>query len=162
MPWTLSTNLRGPTGPAGAAGATGAAGPAGLTSVENYSASLAADVAMPTSNAWVNGPSVTLPIGTWLVTAHLTHLRTAALAETVFGRVSDGTTHYASAMAYNAAVINTGVALAMTAVVVRATAGTVRLQATTSAGAAASLMKAALTPNGVGNNATSITAIRLA
>jgi Phage tail repeat like len=42
-----------------------------ITTLESI---LGADVAMPSATVWYSGPSVTLPVGTWLVVGHLTHL----------------------------------------------------------------------------------------
>jgi cytoskeletal protein CcmA (bactofilin family) len=131
-------------------------------SITNDEASLAADVQMPTSNTWYNGPSVSLAAGTWLITGHISFWRTATTATIWFGRITDGTNHYASSQAYTPSVAGTGANVALTAVITLAGTTTIRLQGTTSAGAAACLMKAATTANGSGNNATQITAIKLA
>lgn len=125
-------------------------------------AALAANVSLTSSNTWYNGPAVTLGPGTWLLNAHVTHVRSATTAETVYARISDGTNHHASQQLYHASVSGTGVALYLTAVVTLATSTTLRIQCATSAGAAASAMKAAMTANGAGNNATQITAVRIA
>lgn len=125
------------------------------------SASLSADVQMVTSNTWYDGPGVTLTSGTWLVNATLTQWRTATTAETIYARISTGSTHYASTQGYHGSVANSGCMLFLTTLITVASSTAIKLQGATSAGAAASLMKAALTANGSGNNATMITAVRV-
>ena len=130
--------------------------------ITSLSASLSADVALTTTSTWYNGPSVSLPAGTWLVMGRITHVRSATTAETIYARFSNGTNHYASTQFYHASVSGIGVVLPMFAVITLAATTTIKLQATSSAGASTSTMKAALTANGSGNNATNIIAIRLA
>lgn len=131
-------------------------------SITNTEASLAADVQLPVSGTWYDGPGVSLAAGTWLVTAHVTLWRTATTATTWFSRITDGTNHHASSQAYTASVAGTGVNIAMTATLTLTGTTTIKIQSTTSAGATACRMKAATTANGSGNNATQITAIKLA
>jgi hypothetical protein len=131
-------------------------------SITNSKASLSADVQMPSSNTWYNGPGVSLAAGTWLVTAHLTQQRNATTAETIYGRISTGTTHYASQQAYHPSASGSGCNLCMTAIITLAGTTTITAQMATSAGATTSLIKAALSANGAGNNASQITAIKLA
>lgn len=130
-----------------------------LTSAE---ASLSADVALPTSNTWVDGPSLSLAAGTWLLTAHTTFWRTATTATTWFSRITDGTNHHASGQLYTASVAGIGGVVALTAVVTLASTTTIKIQGTTNAGAAACLMKAATTANGSGTNATQLVAVKVA
>ncbi len=125
-------------------------------------AALTADVSLTSSNTWYNGPSVTLGPGTWLINAHITHVRSATTAETVYARLTDGTNHHASQQMYHASASGSGVTLFLTAVVPLANSTTLRVQCATSAGAAASAMRAAMTANGAGKNATQITAVRIA
>jgi hypothetical protein len=117
---------------------------------------------MAVSGTWYDGPSVSLPAGTWLVQAHITFLRTATTITNYFGRISDGSTHYASSQAYQASVANHSDSMSLTAIVTIGATTTIKVQGTSSAGAAAVLMKAATTAYGSGNNATQITAIKLA
>ena len=135
--------------------------PSAAGTITSLSASLSADVALTTTSTWYNGPSVSLAAGTWLVIGRITHVRSATTAETIYARFSNGTNHYASTQFYHASVNGTGVVLPMFAVISLAATTTVKLQATSSAGASTSTMKAALTANGAGNNATNIIAIRL-
>lgn len=125
------------------------------------SAALSSDVQLVNSNQWYDGPGVTITPGYWLVNAVLTQWRTATTAENVYARISTGSTHYASSQGYHGSVANSGCTLYLTAIINVSTNTAIKLQAATSAGAAASLMKAAMTANGSGNNATVITAIRV-
>ncbi len=124
-------------------------------------ASLAADVQLASSNTWYNGPSLSLEAGTWLLIGHITQIRTATTAESIYGRITDGTTHHASQQAYHPSASGSGAALSMSAIVVLTGTTTIKLQAATSAGATSSLMKAATAANGSGNNATQITALKI-
>ena len=135
--------------------------PASAGTITSLSASLSADVALTTTSTWYDGPSVSLPAGTWLVMGQITHVRSATTAETIFARLGDGTTSYSSTQFYHASVSGTGVVLPMIAKITLAATTTIKLQATSSAGASTSTMKAALTANGAGNNATNIIAVRL-
>ena len=135
--------------------------PASAGTITSLSASLSADVALTTTATWYDGPSVSLPAGTWLVIGQITHVRSATTAETIYSRISNGTTHYSSTQFYHASVTGTGVILPMIAKITLAATTTIKLQATSSAGASTSTMKAALTANGAGNNATNIIAVRL-
>ena len=139
------------------AAANGSGGGA-ISHAENF---LTVDVQMPVSSTWYDGPGISLVAGTWLITGHISFWRTATTATIWFGRISDGTNHYASSQAYTPSVSGSGANVALTAVITLAGTTTIKLQGTTSAGATAALMKAATTANGSGNNATQITAIRL-
>ncbi len=130
--------------------------------ITNAEALLGADVQLTTSNTWYDGPSVSLAAGTWLVTGHITFWRTATTATTWFGRITDGTNHHASSQMYTASLAGIGGNVSLNAVIVLTGTTTIKLQGTTNAGATACLMKAATTANGSGNNATIITAIKLA
>jgi len=141
-----------------AAAPTGGGG-GSITSTE---ASLSTDVQMPTSNTWYDGPSVSLAAGTWLVSTHTTFARTATTALTYYNRITDGTNHHASSSVYMASVANHSANVGLTAVFTLASTTTIKIQSTTNAGATSALMKAALLANGSGNNATQITAIKLA
>ncbi len=88
-------------------------------------------------------------------------IRAATTAETIYGRLSTGAVHYASTQMYHASVNGTGVALSLNALITLAATTTVKCQCATSAGNTNSRMKAALTANGSGNNATMITALKV-
>jgi hypothetical protein len=139
------------------AAANGSGGGA-ISHAENF---LTVDRQMPVSSTWYDGPGISLAAGTWLVTGHISFWRTATTATIWFGRISDGTNHYASSQAYTTSVAGTGANVALTAVITLAGTTTIKLQGTTSAGNTAALMKAATTANSSGTNATQITAIRL-
>lgn len=141
---------------------TAAANGSSSGSITNSEASLAVDVQLPVSGTWYDGPGVSLAAGTWLITGHISFWRTTTTATIWFGRITDGTNHFASSQAYTASVAGTGADIAITAILTLTGTTTIKLQGTTSAGATTCLMKAALTANGSGNNATQITAIKLA
>jgi hypothetical protein len=129
--------------------------------LSSASAALAADVSLTTSNQWYDGPGISLAAGTWLVGATITQVRAATTAETIYGRLSTGTVHYASTQMYHASVNGTGVSLSLNALITLAATSTVKCQCATSAGSNNSRMKAATTSNGSGNNATLITALKV-
>lgn len=128
---------------------------------KSYSDSLVADVGMPSSDTWYDGPSVTLPAGKYLVNAHMTQIRNTTTAEHVYARISDGTNHYASTQMYHASAANTGVSLSLVAIIELEEETTIKLQGATSAGLAGSAMKAAMIANNSGNTATTITAVKV-
>ena len=130
--------------------------------ITSLSAALSANVSLTTTATWYDGPSVSLVAGTWLVIGRITHVRSATTAETIYARLGDGTKHYASTQFYHASVSGIGVVLPLNAVITLDATTTIKLQATSSAGASTSTMLAATTANGSGNNATNIIAIRLA
>ena len=132
------------------------------TDITAMTATLAADVVLAASNTWYDGPALTLDAGTWLVSGQITQVRATTTAEFIYGRITDGTVHYASQQAHHASATGSGNALSMLAILTLAAPATVKLQCATSAGNAVSAMKAALSNNGSGNNATQINAIRLA
>ena len=76
--------------------------------------------------------------------------------------ITDGTNHFASTSHTRVGTNNGTTHLALTAIVTVATTTNIIAQATTSSGNAASLLKAALPTNGSGNNATQLTALRIA
>jgi hypothetical protein len=131
--------------------------------LQQLTAALAADVQMPTSNVWVDGPSLTLDAGTWLLTAQVTCVRNATTLLTYYARLSDGlVTHFASTQQSHPSQNPHSVSMVLTSLVTLALSTTVKIQATTSAGSANNLMKAALAANGSGNNATRLVALKLA
>jgi hypothetical protein len=68
-----------------------------LPSIDTLTSTLLADVSMPSSGVWYSGPSVTLPVGTWMVMAHLSHTGGAANANVTIRL--DGTTAAAQGFA---------------------------------------------------------------
>lgn len=132
-----------------------------LVAVSASQAAVSADVALTTSNTWYDGPSVSLSAGTYFVIVQLQHWRTATTAENIFGRLTNGTTHYASGQFYHPSVAGAGSHLTLIAKITLAATTTIKGQLTSSAGASTSAIKAAMTANGAGNNASQIIAIRL-
>lgn len=165
--WLAS--LVGPTGADGQAGADGAPGvdgqdgaPGPAGSFASFTASLASDVQLPTSNTFVNGPSLTLEAGTYLIAGTATFQRNATTAVHWIARISDGTTHHASSQAYQGSVSGHTASIGLSAIVALAAQTTIRLQGAVSAGSTTSLMRAA-TPNAAsGANATRINAVKIA
>ena len=129
--------------------------------LSSASAALTADVNLTTSNQWYDGPGISLAAGTWLIGATITQVRAATTAETIYGRLSTGTVHYASTQMYHASLNGAGVTMSLNALISLAVTTTVKCQCATSAGNANSRMKAATTANGSGNNATLITALKV-
>ena len=136
--------------------------PSASGAITSLSSALSANVSLTTTATWYNGPGLSLEAGTWLVIGRITHVRSATTAETIYARLGDGTNHYASSQFYHASVTGTGVVMPLNAVITLASTTTIKLQATSSAGASTSVMLAATTANGSGNNATNIIAIKLA
>jgi hypothetical protein len=150
----------GETGPKGDKGDIGNTGPAG--SFPSATASLGADVQIPGSNTYVDGPSVTLDAGTWLVTGTATFQRNATTAVHWMARLSTGAVHHASSQHYQASVSGHTVSISLSAIIVLAAQTTIKLQGAISAGSMTSLMKAATPAAGSGNNATRINAVKIA
>lgn len=134
---------------------------AGGGSLANASAALAADVQLPASNTWVDGPSLALGPGTWLIQAQFTFQRTATTAAQYGARITNGTAHYSSGQCYQASANGHTAQIGLTAIVALEAAATIKLQGLTSAGSASSLMKAAIPVSGSGNNATRIDAVQI-
>jgi hypothetical protein len=154
------TGPKGDKGDTGNTGLTGPAGPAG--SFVSLTASLGADVQLPSSNTFVDGPSLVLPAGTWLVTGTATFQRNATTAVHWIARLSDGTNHHASSQTYQGSVSGHTASIPLSAIIVLAAQTTIKLQGAISVGSTTSLMKAA-TPNAAsGNNATRINAVKIA
>jgi hypothetical protein len=113
-------------------------------------ARLGADVSMPTT-AWYDGPSLSLPAGTWLLIASLTFY--GASNPTVTVKLWNGTTVYGSGEG------NTGstgrVTITALGKVTLATTTTVKVSAASSS---AATMQAASASNGAGNNASTLVA----
>jgi hypothetical protein len=126
-------------------------------------AKLGADVAIATDNVWVDGPSVALAAGTWLLTGTL-QLYSAGNAATIQVKLWDGTTVGASG---ECLVIGGGSApfwyghITLTAIVTLSPGATWKISATSQAHTG-NLIKAAMHVNGAGNNASVLTALQLA
>jgi excisionase family DNA binding protein len=127
-------------------------------SLTYYNSVLGADVSIAVANTWYDGPSLSLGAGTWLVIGQITVLRSTTTATTYSARISDGTNHYASSGDYRASVANNITTLTMATTITLLNTTTIYVQATANQTAT---IKAALVTNGVGNNATQITAIKI-
>lgn len=142
---------------------TSVTGEIGISAALSYASSqLSANVPLTTTSTWYDITSLSLTAGTWLITAQMTHVKSATTAETVYGRITDGTNHYASTQMYHASVSGIGVVLFMTCLVTISATTTIKTQASSSVGASTSNILAAITPNGSGNNATQMCAIKVA
>ena len=126
--------------------------------ITRYNAKASGDTSIAVANTWYTGAGISLPAGTYLVTAQITVLRSTTTALTYAARISDGTNHYASAGDYRASAANNVVTLNMNTIITLAGTTTINVQATASQTAT---IKAALASNGAGNNATQISAIQL-
>lgn len=129
--------------------------------IDRLQVELQADVAMPSNNTFVDGPSIEVPAGTWLVLGQAQYQRTNTTAAQVTARLRAGTTTLATQNANHPSFTGTTLGFSMFDVVTFATATIVSLQMATSAGSNSSLMKAASPNNGGGSVATRIAAIRL-
>jgi hypothetical protein len=125
------------------------------------SATLSADVQLPVTGTWYDGPTLSLAAGTWYVSGTVTFNRTATTATQWLARISDGTNHYASSQTYQGSVSGHTDSLSLTAIITLASTTTIRLQGTTTAGATACLMKASTPASSSGNNATIINAMKV-
>ena len=103
------------------------------------------DTVLTAFNTWYTAATLTLTKGVWLVTGNITHLCTAATAETITGRVRANSTTFAETAMYHAAVANSGVSLSMSCIIevpIGVSYGC-QLQGASSMGGASSAMKAA-------------------
>jgi hypothetical protein len=123
---------------------------------------LSADVTMAATNTWYTGATVSLPsAGTYFISGNLTFVRNATTAQQYQARIctSDGTTVYASGQTYQASVNGATANLHLSTLVTVTGATDIVIQGASSV-STNNLIKAALTINGQGNNATQLTAIR--
>lgn len=166
------STVPGPTGPKGDKGDTGSTGSQGIQGIQGVpgapgvgiplttaSAQLAGNVTMTNANQFYDGPTVSLAAGTWLVLGTLTAGRAATGATAYTARLSDGTNHFASAQFSQASLNPHVVCLTVAAIIVLAGTTTIRLQG--AANVAASILYAAGTVNGAGNNASHLRAIKV-
>lgn len=116
------------------------------------------DVSIAVANTWYTGAGISLAAGTYLINAQITLSRSTTTALTYSARISDGSTHYASAGAYMPSVANAIMTIPLTTILTLTGATTINVQATATQTAT---IKKALVSNGAGDNATQITAIRL-
>jgi hypothetical protein len=122
-------------------------------------AQLGADVTMTSANTFYDGPSVTLPAGTWLLTGALSFTLTAA-ADDFSAKLWDGTTVYASGGGARNSGGGSGTeSVSLSAVVSPTTSTTYKLSG--ACGSAGAKIDAAVVTNGAGNNASYLRAIQL-
>lgn len=134
--------------------------PAGAPSLTSTAVDLAANVTLATINVYFDVLFLTLEAGTWLLIGRATCGRAATGATRYTARLSTGTEHYGSAQ-FNMPSLNPHVlSLPIDAVVTLTVQTTVKLQVATTV--ANSLVYAAATSNGSGNNVTQLAAIRIA
>jgi len=155
-----SPGAKGDTGSQGDPGIQGPPGPAAtLTTAQD---ALAADVVLTVSGTWYDGPGVSLAAGTWLVLGTVTAQRAATTLSSYFARITTGSVHYASTQGTQPSQSPHSVSLTMSAIITLAAPTTIKLQATTNAGASTEKMLAATSAYGSGNNATHIRAVKVA
>lgn len=146
----VASNGYGITGNTGATPAPAVA----LTTASNY---LSGDVSMPTGNTYVDGPTLTLAAGTWLLTGQVMVTR-AGGGTNVTAKLWDGTTVISSAQ--GSTNINPGGPLAVSGIVSPVGSTTYKISA--AADAATVVMKAAAPLNSAGNTASFLNAVRIA
>lgn len=122
---------------------------------------IGANVTLPTSSTFFDGPTVTLSPGLWLCTFSVVFARTTTTAVTYFARLTDKSTHYASGQQYHASVANHYVQMSMTAVVSTQATRQIWGQGATSAGSSGSTMRYQLSGTGFGGNTTMLTAVKI-
>lgn len=134
----------------------------GSGSISASNDTLASDVSVTTDSTWTDVCSLSLAAGTYILLAVATAKKsTGTGGGRITARISDGTNHYASTEA-NLTGSPTEVCLPLPpAKVTIASTTTVKLQVATGTGFDADVL-AAINVNGSGNNATQLTAIKIA
>lgn len=132
-----------------------------VLTITNSNAKLGANVVLTSVNTQYDGPSLSLVAGTYLVAAHVTAIAPSGAASGMTTRISDGTTHYASVQ--NDIAANQDFSQSLSTILVLSSTTTIKVQmaSTANTGTAASMLAAAPN-NGAGNNATQISAIKIA
>lgn len=128
------------------------------------SADLGADVSIPTAGTYVDGPSVSLGAGTWLIVGQVTVRCITGTNGNAGGyaKLWDGTTVWATGEQMGTQVDVTNNTIPVHAVVTLGGTTTVKISATVeTTGFGAGTIKAALHANGAGNNASHIRAHRV-
>lgn len=137
-------------------------GGGGFSGLPYLTQALSADVNLPTTGTWYDGPAVTLTPGTWLVMAALSCTRTTTTGTSFIARIWDGSAAVASTQGNHPSLAGAHTNLSTHAVVVVAADTTFTAQATTSSGSSACSLKAQTTTSGSGNHASRISAVRIA
>jgi hypothetical protein len=135
--------------------------PPGGGTITSATGILGADVPLPASNTFYDGPSVSLSAGTWLVVTQASYSRSVTGVSQVTVRLTDGTTHHASQCTYHGSTGSTALGFSLCAIVTLGATTTLKLQMATTSGSVDCAMRAAAVANGSGANATQINAIRL-
>jgi len=117
---------------------------------------LSGNVTMTTNGTFYDGPTLSCTAGTWLITASI--CISSGSNATVTGKIWDGTTDLASAVAF--CVAGGNVTLSMTCKVTPGSTLTYRAAATSQVNGNTILAAAGF--NGVGNNVSTITALKVA
>lgn len=126
---------------------------------------LTSDVSLTADNTWTDAVTLALAAGTWMITSQITMQRQVTKATTFMGRISDGTTHYASGQQYQpSAATNNGTTITMHRVITLTSATTIRLQGLCTSGANGTDNRiiAQLSSNASGDTATILTAAKMA
>lgn len=124
----------------------------------SFSNKLTADVPLTLANTFYDGQSVNLSSGKWLVTAHITFGRTVAAVCNFTGKITDGTTDFASGEV-SAPLTVFYDTLTLTALISVASTATIKVQGACTA--TNGVLSAAAADNPAGNNASAITAVRI-
>lgn len=132
-----------------------------VVSLTSANGKASGNVTMSATNTWYTGASVSLTAGTWLIVATITLNRNTTTAQQYQARIYDGTTAYASTQEYQASVANAPISLAMNTVIILSGSATVSVQGASSTSTNNTILAATLA-NGQGNNATQISAIKIA
>ena len=138
-------------------------------SLTNETKTLGADVQLTTSNSWTQALETTTAFlqGVYLITATITFNRVTTTARTYMAKLGNdqvSPTTYASTSLYMPSVNPSSASLSLSTIATVPALGSYkfRLYGLTTAGTASDLIKAALPSNGVGNNATSLSIVRIA
>ena len=125
---------------------------------------LGSDVTLTTPGTFYNGPSLSLTAGTWLITGQVTLQTTSITGAVQFVcKMWDGTSVGASGEQVSGAVSSAAVrnvVIALSTIVVLSGSATWRLACTASV--ASQLIKAGTPQYGAGNNASVLSAVKLA
>jgi hypothetical protein len=132
------------------------AGGGSLTSAMNQ---LSADVTMTTGGTYYDGPSLSLGAGTWLLTASVAWDGNGN-AFKASAKLWDGTTVAASAQVVNRGTASEPQQIPLTAVVTLGSTATWKVSVVSNVGS--TVIRAATPYSGAGNNASTLTAVKIA
>lgn len=131
-----------------------------MDSIVYQSSSLSSNASISTANTWTDAASITLDSGMWLINAHATFSISSGISGGPFSaRIKNNTSTCAS----SSNVGSTRVNISLTCIVESSSGpgSTYTLQGLSESTTGSPYIAAALPANGVGNNATQITAIKL-